>query len=158
MAKHNEITSSANPIMLISRSIQRCPFITATRTLITAQPAARISANRTQLAYTRNQCRARRTDLYSDVDIPLEWVSGWVVSHNGTSAQIRLFSAIYGLCFLKSWVWTTQHCTICIALWYLVRGDLRPVITVNSLTVTIVIISLYTTVLLTCFKAWMNEY
>jgi len=39
----------------------------------------------------------------------------------------------------------------CIALWYLVRGDFRPVITMNLLTVTIVIISLYT-VLLTCLK------
>jgi len=34
---------------------------------------------------------------------------------------------------------------------YLVRGDFRPVITLNLLTVSIVIISLYT-VLLTCFK------
>ena len=34
-----------------------------------------------------------------------------------------------------------SHCKICIALWYLVRGDFRPVITLNLLTVSIVIIS-----------------
>jgi len=39
---------------------------------------------------------------------------------------------------------------------YLVRGDFRSVITLNLLTVSIVVISLYT-VLLTCFKAWMND-
>jgi len=48
-------------------------------------------------------------------------------------------------------LFATQHCKICIALWYLVRVDFRPVITLNLLTVSIVIISLYT-VLLTCFK------
>jgi len=46
-----------------------------------------------------------------------------------------------------------QHRKICIALLYLVRGDFRPVITLNLLTVFIVIISLVYTVLLTCFKA-----
>ena len=40
---------------------------------------------------------------------------------------------------------------ICISLWYLVIGDFRPVITLNLLTVSLVIVSLYT-VLLTCFK------
>jgi len=48
-------------------------------------------------------------------------------------------------------LFATQHCKFCIALWYLVGGDFRPVITLNLLTVSIVIISLYT-VLLTCFK------
>jgi len=28
-----------------------------------------------------------------------------------------------------------RHCKICIALWYIVRGDFRPVITLNLLTV-----------------------
>ena len=46
---------------------------------------------------------------------------------------------------------------ICIALWYLLKSDFCPVITLNLLTVSFVIISLYT-VLLTCLKAWMNEW
>ena len=39
-------------------------------------------------------------------------------------------------------LFATQHYKICIALWYLIRGDFRPVITLNVLTVSIVIISL----------------
>ena len=61
-------------------------------------------------------------------------------------------NSLQSVCFVCVLVlFATQHCKICIALWYLVRGVFRPVITLNLLTVSIVIISLYT-VLLTCFK------
>jgi len=69
-----------------------------------------------------------------------------------TSYITFCFNVGYLCCLCVCVLFATQHRKICIALWYLVRGDFRPVITLNLLTVSIVIISLYT-VLLTCFKA-----
>ena len=58
-----------------------------------------------------------------------------------------VFCVCVCVCVCVLVLFAMQHCKIYIALWYIVRGDF----TLNLLTVSIVIISLYT-VLLTCFK------
>ena len=49
-----------------------------------------------------------------------------------TSYITFCFNVGYLCCVCVCELFATQHCKICVALWYLVRGDLRPVITLKQ--------------------------